>query len=176
MFTKIITIHASIHEAAQPRTCQLHVHNMVFMYFLYPVVGIIKYGVEGQTGFTQLSSIINCSNIIQFECVSTGPGTTEFMIGNDRLFGISHSLYEGGANTDDIWLNGDVRLTNLSVSAEMECLNLMELPDSCYTMVVEVRLTEQTLCKVFSCRTVLFNGSNTETNHGTATASRGMCK
>lgn len=137
---------------------------------LSTVVGGIVGGVKGPTGFRRLCSGVNCPSTIRFTCVSTGRGRTVLNIGDNTLLSFLHSVYEGGANTNESRLNGDVRAMNLSRSAGMECSNMT---DYCYTMFVEVRLTEQTLCKVFSCTTIFLDGSTTvETTFGNATASR----
>ena len=144
--------------------------NIVLQYyFLYPIVGIV--GVKGQTGFRQLPSIIDCPNIVRSTCVSTGRGRTVLTVGDDTLFSFSHFEYAGGANISVSQLDGNVTAGNLSRSAGMEC---SDMTDYCYTMFVVVHLTEQTLCRVISCTTILLN--NSEIPIGSFTASRSTCK
>lgn len=154
-------------------TTRLHNHILVnYVHehgIMYPIVGIV--GVKGQIGFRELPSIIDCPNILRFTCVSTGSGRTELMIGDNMLFRFLHSEYAGGANINESQLDGNITAGNLSRSAGMDC---SDMTDYCYTMFVEVHLTEQTSCRVISCTTILLNGS--EINVGSSTASRSTRK
>ena len=136
---------------------------------MYPVVDITS--VKGQTGFMPLPSRVDCPSTVRFRCISTGRGRTVLTVGDDTLFSFSHFEYAGGTNINESQLDGNITAGNLSRSAGMDC---SDMTDYCYTMFVEVHLTEQTSCRVIGCTTILLDDS--KINVGSSTASRSTCK
>lgn len=127
-----------------------------------------------EIGLTRLpDSGDQCPDIIQYECITSGRGSDTVALDFQEQFRASHAEYIDGVE-DQRLLGGDLIIGNLSRSTGMDCVDPQtNMRDYCYTFIMTVQLTDQTLCRVITCTIAFLDGSNTDVGNATITRCNG---